>query len=220
MNSIKKLMSKRNISFTVLQQKTEISKSTLSPLVNSDEIPKRTKLETLERIATALGVSVLDLLRIEDSELDLRRWEISSVDSDQFETTIFFANKENTEKKFKGVFRIQTERTEIGRKEYFSVSFSIISGITDNDLSQIFTNAEFNTISKFLELALNRSGLVLNPNLVVGTHKKIPLQAVIPFYNRTYLVTERTAVFITKLNSYFIELIVGNKKELKDDLDL
>ncbi|MDT2866484.1 helix-turn-helix domain-containing protein [Vagococcus carniphilus] len=82
MNNIKKVMLDKNITFTELQEKTLISKSTLSPLINSKEIPKKTKLDTLERISSALKVSVTELL---SDKLDLLAFNIEWLKNESYE---------------------------------------------------------------------------------------------------------------------------------------
>ncbi|ATU69711.1 XRE family transcriptional regulator [Levilactobacillus brevis] len=58
MSMLRSLLDEKNITISDLHSKTGISRTTLSNLVNAHKIPKTTKIETLERIATAINIPI------------------------------------------------------------------------------------------------------------------------------------------------------------------
>lgn len=73
-SQIPALLGKSGMSVNALSKVTGLSRTTLTPLSKSTTIPSKTRIETLELIASALDVSVLDLFgtpssKIEDSEV-------------------------------------------------------------------------------------------------------------------------------------------------------
>ncbi|HCM86228.1 helix-turn-helix transcriptional regulator [Enterococcus sp.] len=60
--ALNEIISKRNISIAELQRLTNISRSTLTPLVNSTELPDKTKMETLIRLCQSLKIEMSELI--------------------------------------------------------------------------------------------------------------------------------------------------------------
>lgn len=69
-NNIQKILKDRNLSVSWLQNKSKISRSTLDPLIKSDKIPEKTKIETLNRVANALDISFYELLGLNNKISD------------------------------------------------------------------------------------------------------------------------------------------------------
>lgn len=162
MNNIKKIMLDKNMSFTELQIKTSISKSTLSPLVNSDEIPKKTKLDTLERIANALETSVDKLLstHIKLSDFTIEANKIEDKQKDYF---LKFSYKNYF---FHGLLEYDQEFDE-KRKKLISENFDLYlnlnknTNMPDNIFLNILAFSSKNEIREFSENVLYKTEVTL-----------------------------------------------------------
>lgn len=60
--ALNEIISKRKLSIADLQRLTNISRSTLTPLVNNNELPDKTKMETLIRLCRSLNIEMSELI--------------------------------------------------------------------------------------------------------------------------------------------------------------
>jgi len=58
-------MQERGLSVNQLHKMTGISRTTLDPLVNSEELPSKTRIETLERICSSLNIFFDELVEVD-----------------------------------------------------------------------------------------------------------------------------------------------------------
>lgn len=202
MNNIKKIMNNKGIGFNELQKGTDISKSTLSPLVNSDEIPKKTKIDTLERISQFLNVSLLSLLESFVTITEFKYDKIKSTPSTQF---YYYQN-------YSFCISVHEQKYEVDKKiEYYLTLY-----FEDEDkyldwLPPILGNSSYNDVSFFLELSLNRFKLDL-PN-----HKSsfIEVEAVNELSDGMSFLIKRVAAYSIENKFFNLMRKKGNSYETK-----
>lgn len=187
MNNIKKFMIMKDIGFNELQEGTQISKSTLSPLVNNDAIPSKTKLETLRRISDFLGVSMLDLLEKNISTLK----DIKFIDSrsDVKKQLLCYSYDDN-----EFLFELEKRNYEVNEKIEYYLSLTLCnyeSNALLNTLFRMLENSTYNDISEFLEISLNRLKLKL-PN---ANSSVIPVELQIPLENESVFSARRIGLY-------------------------
>lgn len=186
-------MKNNNIGFNELQEGTKISKSTLSPLVNSDEIPSKTKIETLERVADFLGVSILTLL--DKNIKTFSDFQFMEKESDLKSRIICYSYE-----KHKLFFELETQSYEVnGKLEYYL--FLVLNDYPDtllNTILSVIENSSYNDVSEFLELSLNRLKIQL-PKL---NSSLISVELQITLKNGITISAQRVGMY-TKEHSFF-----------------
>lgn len=110
-SNIKKLITKINMTVTELSDKTGIGRTTLSKLVNSNELPASTKVGTLLAISSALGVGVSALFEGERNKYSVFRkvpFSKNNVDQKGYLGGYWVVSKNESEKKL-SLIRITSE---------------------------------------------------------------------------------------------------------------
>lgn len=186
-------MNKKNIGFNELQKGTKISKSTLASLVNSDEIPSKTKLETLERVSKFLDVSIITLL--ENNFKTLANFQFLKKESDIENRIICYTLSEN-----KLFFELEIQSYEVNDKLEYYLVFILDnhSEISQKILLTTLETSSYNEISEFLELSLNR----LNIDLQRVNSSSIPIEMQIPLINGSQIIVQRMSMY-TKEHRFF-----------------
>lgn len=177
----------KDIGFNELQEGTQISKSTLSPLVNNDVIPSKTKLETLGRISDFLGVSILDLLEKNISTLK----DIKFIDSrsDVKKQLLCYSYDGN-----EFLFELKKQNYKLNEKYEYFLYLTLCnyeSNALLGTLFRILENSTYNDISEFLEISLNRLKLEL-PN---ANSSVVPVELQIPFENGSVFSARRMGLY-------------------------
>lgn len=192
MNPIKKAMIEQGIGFNELQEKTKISKSTLSPLVNSEKIPTKTKIETLERVSIVLNTSIVTLLDNENFLLnEFKLFEVKSFDN---EYQLKYSYKDCSFCLLVEIFPSTYEN----RADYF-IDCSIIEykNIVTDDLLLMFKKLTYDELSIFLENSLNILELKL-----LGQSSSVIIEFIIPLENELFLGTTRISLYTIKTNTF------------------
>lgn len=195
-------MIQKGIGFNALQEGTKISKSTLSPLINSEDIPKKTKLETLERVADFLDVTMLSLLEK----------EITTVDNFIYDEEKSKLTNNNICYSFEHSdlhFELDIQSYEVNNKQeyYLFLILQDYKKSIEESLLSAFVKSSYNEISYFMELSLNRLGLELS-NL---NSSIIPIELQFPLANDILLSAQRTSMYTTEHKFFNLPRKEGNE---------
>lgn len=166
---IKENLYKAGMSVTELSDKTNIGRTTISNLVNSDEILSSTKIGTLNKIAEVLGVKVSDLFDVGKDRYDVvekNKFSKEYVDDGGFFGGYWVLKKRGTSNHF---FAIRVlaylEENYVSDLEYTSYLWQILQLNNfilrlDKNLFKLY--GEFEKLSKvanFIKLAKNEEDL-------------------------------------------------------------
>lgn len=80
---LQEILNKKNISVNQLHKLTGISRTTLDPLTKTNKIPPKTRVETLERISSALQIFPTDLYSLDDIEIVSIDFELLPFEKDE-----------------------------------------------------------------------------------------------------------------------------------------
>ena len=186
-------MNKKKIGFNELQKGTKISKSTLSPLVNSDGIPSKTKLETLERVSEFLDVSIITLL--ENNFETVANFQFLKKESDIENMIICYSLGGN-----KLFFELEIQNYEVNDKLEYYLIF-ILNNYNETTQKMLLPTLEissYNEISEFIELSVNR----LNIDLQRINSSSVPIELQIPLINGSEIIVQRMSMY-TKEHRFF-----------------
>ncbi|MGX7328127.1 helix-turn-helix domain-containing protein [Enterococcus bulliens] len=165
-NNISYFMERSNMTVTELAKKSNLGRTLVSELVNSYELPVKTKLDSLLKISDALKISIYELLNYEhepkQNEITLKKFLIDSVQEpyktdNSIHYNLVLKNKED--KKILAILVISSglKNTEDNFERFSSARLHIVGyeNFSDNDFKEMILKEEFDDISIFMENTLN-----------------------------------------------------------------